>query len=512
MSGTVNKGNIVKSATLHGGTPCIETESQYSNYIKIEYSLVNGRGLTDLDKIVASLIHFYSRRVGGCTASNEHLAFVLEKTPKSISDSISRLTRKGVVSRSVYKTKNGSRRILKSLLTPNWTWNIPKQETQTIATPDFEDATPEITDELSQNTECIHSANSGSEIIVQNKNQIKEGENSSFEVSNQKAIIKRAKALIEHELGEYDANEETEIRSIDKWCDHLQDKQPEEITEIILKYISQLIQIRKSEKYRRKDFWLSIPINISSTFSYRLQIKNTALTLTLEDEIRTKTTESLSKENSSTMKSVPNGPTWEGFTAWYRERLTRTSIETLDKLNFTFEDSQLTILDDLSDSLKMVIRKYFNEEVLVPVEIFFRETKQNERSKEENPKLATVPDQGSVVEEGERNEKDVSIPGPSREISKPTVQFESQEHRNFCDFMKEQSISKFLNHSSIKLNRPDLEIIRKIRISYDSDLEKIVVYDSLPEKLKNHIREFFYYHTERVIAIEFAECKFHMAA
>ncbi len=101
---------------------------------------------------------------------------------------------------------------------------------------------------------------------------------------------------------------------------------------------------------------------------------------------------------------------------------------------------------------------------------------------------------------------------PPRGISNPTVQFESQEHRNFCDFMKEQSISRFLNHSSIKLNRPDLEIIRKIRISYDSDLEKIVVYDSLPEKLKNHIREFFYYHTERVIAIEFAECKFHMAA
>ncbi|MDI7182830.1 hypothetical protein [Leptospira santarosai] len=507
----------MKSATLHGGTPCIETESQYSNYIKIEYSLVNGRGLTDLDKIVASLIHYYSRRVGGCTASNEHLAFLLEKTPKSISDSISRLTRKGVVSRSVYKTKNGSRRILKSLLTPNWAWNVPKQETQTIATPDFENATPEITDELSQNTECMHSANSGSEIIVQNKTQIKEGEkenSSSFEFSNQKAIIKQARALIEHELGEYDANEEKEIRSIDKWCDYLQDKQqPEEISEVILEYISQLIRIRKSEKYGRKDFWLSIPVNISSSFSYRLQIKNTAPTLTLppEDEIRTKTTESLSKENPSTMKSVPNGPTWEGFTAWYRERLTRTSIETLDKLNFTFEDSQLTILDDLSDSLKMVIKKYFNEEISVPVEIFFRETKQNERSKEENPKLATVPDQGSVVE-GERNEKDVSIPGPSREISKPTVQFESQEHRNFCDFMKEQSISRFLNHSSIKLNRPDLEIIRKIRISYDSDLEKIVVYDSLPEKLKNHIREFFYYHTERVIAIEFAECKFHMAA
>ncbi|EMO20778.1 hypothetical protein LEP1GSC168_0113 [Leptospira santarosai str. HAI134] len=44
--------------------------------------MVNGRGLTDLDKIVASLIHYYSRRVGGCTASNEHLAFTPRKTPK----------------------------------------------------------------------------------------------------------------------------------------------------------------------------------------------------------------------------------------------------------------------------------------------------------------------------------------------------------------------------------------------------------------------------------------------
>ncbi|MDO6395577.1 hypothetical protein Q4554_15975 [Leptospira santarosai] len=350
----------------------------------------------------------------------------------------------------------------------------------------------------------MHSANSGPEIIVQNKTQIKEGENnSSFEVFNQKAIIKQAQVLIEHELGEYDANEEKEIRSIDKWCDYLQDKQPEEISEVILEYISQLIRIRKSEKYGRKDFWLSIPVNISSSFSYRLQIKNTALTLTPEDEIRTKTTECLSKENSPTTEFVPNEPTWEGFSAWYRERLTRTSIETLDKLNFTFEDSQLTILDDLSDSLKKIIGKYFNEEVLIPVAVFFRETKQNEKSKEENPKyLATVPDIGSAVE-GERNQKDVNILESSREISKPTVQLESQEHRNFCDF---------LNHSSIKLNRPDLEIIRKIRISYDSDLEKIVVYDSLPEKLKNHIREFFYYHTEQVIAIEFAECKFHMAA
>ncbi|WP_078131478.1 hypothetical protein, partial [Leptospira kirschneri] len=59
--------------------------------------------------------------------------------------------------------------------------------------------------------------------------------------------------------------------------------------------------------------------------------------------------------------------------------------------------------------------------------------------------------------------------------------------------------------------RPDLEIIRNLKIRYD--LEKIVIYDSLPERLKNHIREYFYNHPQRrIIALQFEENKFHVAA
>ncbi|UOG55093.1 hypothetical protein [Leptospira noguchii] len=493
----------MKSATLHGGTSCTE----YSNYIKIEYSLVNGRGLTDLDKIVASLIHFYSKRPEGCTASNEHLAFVLEKTPKAISDSISRLTKKGIVSRTVYKTKNGSRRTLKSLLIPNWAWNTPKKETQTItATPDFENSTPEITDSLPQNTDCMQSANSGSKIIVQNDNQIKEKENnSSFEVLKKETVIKKVKTLIEEEFGEYDANKEKEESSIDKWKTQLKDKHPEEITEIILKHISQLIQIRKSEKFGYKEFWLSVPVNISSSFSYRLQIKNTALTLLPKEEIKTKI-ESLNNNENSSMGSELKEPTWEGFKIWYSKRLPRTSIETLNKLKYTLEDSKLSILDELSDSLKRIVRKYFNEEITTPITVFFSESEGEEKSKE-NPEFPIV-----EPELGGRNE--FKIKESTQKISKSIFQPEKQKESNFKHFRDYMSVDKviheFMSHSTLTLDRKDLEIIRNLKIRYD--LEKIVIFDSPPERLKNHIRDYFYSLPQRVIALQFEENKFYVAA
>ncbi|EMJ38120.1 hypothetical protein LEP1GSC079_0060, partial [Leptospira interrogans str. FPW1039] len=42
----------------------------------------------------------------------------------------------------------------------------------------------------------------------------------------------------------------------------------------------------------------------------------------------------------------------------------------------------------------------------------------------------------------------------------------------------------------------------------------IVIYDPLTERLKNHIRDYFYSHPQRVIALQFEECKnkFHVAA
>ncbi|EMN81252.1 hypothetical protein LEP1GSC106_0495, partial [Leptospira interrogans serovar Grippotyphosa str. UI 12764] len=88
---------------------------------------------------------------------------------------------------------------------------------------------------------------------------------------------------------------------------------------------------------------------------------------------------------------------------------------------------------------------------------------------------------------------------PNQESSMPVDQVD-KEIKRFSDYMPvDKVIHEFMSHSSLKLNRPDLEEIRKLRISYN--LEKIVIYDSPPERLKNHIRDYFYSHPQRVIAL-----------
>ncbi|EMK24917.1 hypothetical protein LEP1GSC008_2216 [Leptospira kirschneri serovar Bulgarica str. Nikolaevo] len=88
---------------------------------------------------------------------------------------------------------------------------------------------------------------------------------------------------------------------------------------------------------------------------------------------------------------------------------------------------------------------------------------------------------------------------------------ENQKFNYFRDYMSvDKVIHEFMNHSSLKLDRPDLEEIRNLKIRYD--LEKIVIYDPLPERLKNHIRDYFYNHPQRVISLQFEENKFHVAA
>ncbi|EMO25861.1 hypothetical protein LEP1GSC170_2241 [Leptospira interrogans serovar Bataviae str. HAI135] len=266
-----------------------------------------------------------------------------------------------------------------------------------------------------------------------------------------------------------------------------------------------MIQIRKSEKFGYKEFWLSVPVNISSSFSYRLQIKNTALTLLPKEEIKTKV-ESLNNNENPSIISGLKEPTWEGFKIWYSKRLPRTSIETLNKLKYTLEDSKLSILDDLSDSLKRIVRKYFNEEITTPITVFFSESEGEEKSKE-NPEFPIV-----EPELGGRNE--FKIKESTQRISKSIFQPEKQKESNFKHFRDYMSVDKviyeFMTYSSIKLDRPDLEIIRNLRIRYD--LEKIVIFDSPPERLKNHIRDYFYSHPQRVIALQFEENKFYVAA
>ncbi|KGE27725.1 DNA-binding protein, partial [Leptospira interrogans serovar Lai] len=209
------------------------------------------------------------------------------------------------------------------------------------------------------------------------------------------------------------------------------------------------------------------------------------------------------KTESKVIDPFKNEPTWEGFLVWAKERLSKTSYENLKGLKIKFENERLYIIGDTSDSLKMIVSKYFNEEAKLKTEIKFIK-KEELQEKEQNFNSSKKLDQKSNQENQTQ---------PNQESSMPVDQSENQDFKTFRDYISvDKVIHEFINHSSLKLNRPELEEIRKLRISYD--LEKIVIYDPLPERLKNHIRDYFYSHPQRMIALQFEEGKnkFHVAA
>ncbi|MCR8649455.1 helix-turn-helix domain-containing protein [Leptospira interrogans] len=193
---------------------------------------------------------------------------------------------------------------------------------------------------------------------------------------------------------------------------------------------------------------------------------------------------------------------WTEFLVWAGKRLSKTSYENLKELKIKFENERLYIIGEINDSLKMIVSKYFNEEAKLKTEIKF--VKEELQEKEQNFNSSKKSDQKSNQENQTQ---------PNQESSMPVDQSENQDIKTFRDYISvDKVIHEFINHSSLKLNRPELEEIRKLRISYD--LEKIVIYDPLPERLKNHIRDYFYSHPQRVIALQFEEGKnkFHVAA
>ncbi|TGN00391.1 helix-turn-helix domain-containing protein [Leptospira mayottensis] len=64
-------------------------------------------------------------------------------------------------------------------------------------------------------------------------------------------------------------------------------------------------------------------------------------------------------------------PTWIGFLDWANERLTRSSNDILRNIKIDFNGTELKLLEPVSDSLGMVIQKYFIEEIEKPIEVVF---------------------------------------------------------------------------------------------------------------------------------------------
>ncbi|EMM94248.1 DNA-binding helix-turn-helix protein [Leptospira interrogans serovar Zanoni str. LT2156] len=73
------------------------------------------------------------------------------------------------------------------------------------------------------------------------------------------------------------------------------------------------------------------------------------------------------EENKKTLnvsaEKIKSEPTWNGFLDWAEERLTRSSNDILKNLKIDFKVNELRLLEPVTNSLSMVILKYFTEEV-----------------------------------------------------------------------------------------------------------------------------------------------------
>ncbi|PJZ28720.1 helix-turn-helix domain-containing protein [Leptospira kmetyi] len=64
-------------------------------------------------------------------------------------------------------------------------------------------------------------------------------------------------------------------------------------------------------------------------------------------------------------------PTWDDFMNWSRERLTRSSMEILERTQIELNLNGLLVLTEMPESLKMIVFKYFTEECKNKIPVYF---------------------------------------------------------------------------------------------------------------------------------------------
>ncbi|UOG40043.1 DNA-binding protein (plasmid) [Leptospira noguchii] len=450
--------------------------------------------ITDLD------IAGRNNGFGGCIAKNKTLGEEVGLAETTVSKYIREMKREGYINSGEF---HGHYRILNSSLhdavvKERYEYNLQKQITKYTSL-----SSTNILESPNQSTGSAPYKRTGGSFNNQSTNQTNNKEkiqSSSLSNVTWMNILEHSKNLILKEWGEYDHNPQKENVKIKSWKNLI----PEN-PEVVLETLKKLIQIRKSEKYKEDGFWGTIPVNIASTYSYKDIIKNTYNLLTQvgsktlsikenKEEIRNG-----SKINNRTKNE--NEPTWEGFLVWAKERLSKSSIQSLKQLRVQFENEELSIVGEINDSLKMIVIKYFKEVAKLKTEVKFVKEEETQE-KEKNFNSSKKSDQKS------NEENQTHITELNEEISIPVDQ---SDFKHFRDYMSvDKVIHEFMSHSTLTLDRKDLEIIRNLKIRYD--LEKIVIFDSPPERLKNHIRDYFYSHPQRVIALQFEENKFYVAA
>ncbi|EMK26296.1 DNA-binding protein [Leptospira kirschneri] len=450
--------------------------------------------ITDLD--IAGRINGF----GGCIAKNKTLGEEVGLAETTVSKYIREMRREGYINSGEF---HGHYRILNSSLhdtvvKERYEYNLQKQITKYTSL-----SSTNILERSNQSTGPAPYERTGDCINNQSTNQTNNKEkvqSSSLSKVTWMNILEHSKNLILKEWGGYDHNPEKENAKIKSWK-NLVPENPG----VVLETLKKLIHIRKSEEYKGDRFWGTIPVNIASSYSYKDIIKNTYNLLTQVKNKALLVTENKKEVKIESKVTDPskNEPTWEGFLVWAKERLSKTSYENLKGLRIKFENEELSIVGEINDSLKMIVTKYFREEGKLKTEVKFvkEETQENKKNFNSSKKLDPKSNKDNQTQ-------------PNQESSMPVNQVDHLENQNFNYFRDYMSVDKvihgFMNYSSLKLNRPDLEIIRNLKIRYD--LEKIVIYDPLPERLKNHIRDYFYNHPQRVISLQFEENKFYVAA
>lgn len=84
--------------------------------------------------------------------------------------------------------------------------------------------------------------------------------------------------------------------------------------------------------------------------------------------------------NQNEEATYPKDNTWKGFLQWSKDRLTRTSIEQLERVKVEPDGRTLCILEPLPETLRMIIAKYFTEEIRPPILVIFSAKNEENRT------------------------------------------------------------------------------------------------------------------------------------
>ncbi|MDV6237548.1 DNA-binding protein [Leptospira ellisii] len=303
----------------------------------------------------------------GCYAKNKSLGSMLGLAETTVSKYIRELTREGYL---VPGRFHGHHRVLNSTF-----YHAVLQERK--AYNDHKSA--KMVDDINVLACPVRAYEAGAyESTGPNPNntsthQINNKENNTF-FSNEyfPKLIERSKTLIIEKCGKYDSVAEKEKSKAKLWF-----KMDSKI-EPVLESIQRLIEIKQSEEFKNDfRFWGGIPVNIASAYTHK-----DAITNTYESLVRyRKSVKIKSEDNATTPLEAKNQsekykPTWEGFRHWAKSRLTFSTKEILNQVKVKIEGQRILIFGDLPDSVKIIITKYFSEEVNQRMEIkYFKEEK-----------------------------------------------------------------------------------------------------------------------------------------